>query len=596
MRAHLDYQLPARRPLKIFAFDPMLRGVANNRVVLHVRREELLPGPIGARVQVIDYDTAQGVFYKPVDLDNPAALMNQGLEPSESDPRFHQQMVYAVTMQVIENFEEALGRRLSFRGRPLRLLPHAFQGANAYFHPQKNAVFFGYFVADRNDPGNNLPGQTVFTCLSHDVIAHEVTHALVHRLRRRFGDLTNPDVGAFHEAFSDIVAIFQHFSYPGMLAQVIQQTRGDLSSPTVLGELAQQFGYATGSGQALRSAVQPEADAAGKPGIRAPDSTLIHKTFEPHERGSILVSAVFDAFFSIYQSRIRDLIRIATGGTGRLPDGDLHPDLVGRIAQEASRTARMILRMCIRAFEYLPPCDVTFGDFLRAAVTADRAAVPDDENNVRAALIEAFRRRGIHPEGVDSLADEALVWPDLESQEIELPIKPFEQHLVASAQAFDRSPREPMPNLANDAHEDLQKKWATTLKRWSNRKENQKRLGLTPGLKTELDGFHTVFRVSPDGQLVVELVTRFVQEDKSVKDDPSLAGLRVFGGATVIASAHGKVRYIISKPLSPERLDAIRKWVELSDAADAQIAFSDPKAHAKRMSGLSFRRMHRGLK
>ncbi|MBX7183756.1 MAG: hypothetical protein K1Y01_01295, partial [Vicinamibacteria bacterium] len=422
----LEYRLPARRPLKIFAFDPMLRGVASNRVVLQVRREELLPGPIGARVQVIDYDAAQGVFLKPVDLDHPAVLMNHGLDPSESDPRFHQQMVYAVTMNVVETFEEALGRRLSFRNRPLRLFPHAFQGANAYFDPSKNAIFFGYFVADDQNPGKNLPGQTVFTCLSHDVITHEVTHALVHRLRRKFGDLTNADVGAFHEAFSDIVAIFQHFSYPAMLADVIQQTRGDLSSPSVLGELAQQFGYATGSGQALRSAVEPVKGEDGKPAFRPPDPMLIQRVFEPHERGSILVSAVFDGFFAIYQRRIRDLVRIATGGTGRLPDGDLHPDLVGRIAKEASRAAHMVLKMCIRAFEYLPPCDVTFGDFLRALVTADREAVPDDENDVRAAMIEAFRRRGIHPAGVDSLADEALAWPDIEEQGIELPIKPFE--------------------------------------------------------------------------------------------------------------------------------------------------------------------------
>lgn len=596
MGGRSDYQLPARRPLKIFAFDPMLRGVASNRVVLHVRREELLPGPIGARVEVIDYDTAQGVFYKPVDLDHPAVLGNQGLDPSESDPRFHQQMVYAVTMRVIETFEEALGRRISFRGRPLRLFPHAFQGANAYFHPQKNAVFFGYFVADAHDPGSNLPGQTVFNCLSHDVIVHEVTHALVHRLRRRFGDMTNEDVGAFHEAFSDIVAIFQHFSYPAMLAEVIQKTRGDLSSPSVLGELAQQFGYATGTGQALRSAVTPVRHADGRAQIEAPDATLIKRTFEAHERGSILVSAVFDAFFVIYQGRIRDLVRIATGGTGRLPDGDLHPDLVGRIAREASRTARMILKMCIRAIEYLPPCDVTFGDFLRALVTADKEAVPDDENDVRAALIEAFRKRGIYPVGVDSLADDALVWPDIEEKGLKLPIAPFEQDLVASAQAFDRGPRDGSETERKAARDALHGRLAVTLTKWGNRRANKKALGLSPAHKTELDGFHTVFRVSPDGQLIVEFVVRFVQEDKSVRNDPSLGGLRVWGGVTVIASAHGSVRYLISKEISATRLEAIRKWVQLSDAADAQIAFADPATHARRMSSLSFRQMHRGLR
>ena len=34
--------------------------------------------------------------------------------------------------------------------------------------------------------------------------------------------------------------------------------------------------------------------------------------------------------------------------------------------------------MCLRAFEYLPPVDVTFGDYLRALVTADRDLYRED--------------------------------------------------------------------------------------------------------------------------------------------------------------------------------------------------------------------------
>jgi hypothetical protein len=48
---------------------------------------------------------------------------------------------------------------------------------NAYYDNDLNAVLFGYFEADEDDPGANLPGQLIFTCLSHDIIAHEVSHA-----------------------------------------------------------------------------------------------------------------------------------------------------------------------------------------------------------------------------------------------------------------------------------------------------------------------------------------------------------------------------------------------------------------------------------
>jgi hypothetical protein len=46
--------------------------------------------------------------------------------------------------------------------------------------------------------GCNLPGQRVFTCLSQDIIAHEVTHAIIDGIRTNFTEPTNPDVLAFH--------------------------------------------------------------------------------------------------------------------------------------------------------------------------------------------------------------------------------------------------------------------------------------------------------------------------------------------------------------------------------------------------------------
>ena len=47
---------------------------------------------------VIDYDATNRRYYQPINLNSASALVEGGLEPSESDPRFHQQMVYAVAM------------------------------------------------------------------------------------------------------------------------------------------------------------------------------------------------------------------------------------------------------------------------------------------------------------------------------------------------------------------------------------------------------------------------------------------------------------------------------------------------------------------
>ena len=597
----VPYTRPERRPLQIFAFDPMIARTQRRKLTLDITNELLEPGPQGSRVQVIDYDAALKTLYEPVDLDDHSVLMNDGLSPSESDPRFHQQMVYAVAMKVLENFEKALGRKLRFaytrKGRPrggdsrLRIYPHAFEGANAYYDPERVALLFGYFRADEDNPGPNLPGQTVFTCLSHDIIAHETTHALVHRLRKRFTDATNRDVLAFHEAFSDIVAIFQHFTFREVLADTIQKTRSDLRSESSLVALASQFGYATGKGKALRDAVDASTSKnEDTDEAIAPDPTLMQTLLEPHDRGSILVAAVFDAFFRVYQRRIRDLVRIATGGSGVLPAGDLHPDLVNRIAAEASRTAQNILTMCIRAIEYLPPVDVTFGDFLRAIVTADYQMVPDDDAGLRASMIEAFRVRGIYPEGVTSLAEDSLMWRP-PAQPIALPFEPYEQRLAENMRAFDRWGKTVVPRDEKAATMD---KWAGLLGNWAKREARS--LGLDPAHPIALLGFHTVFRVAPDGQLVVELVAQFEQIDRKSADDPDYGGVPFRGGATVIAGADGIVRYVICKEMSKERRQRQKDYVGQLDDKDVALAWSDEGYDAQRMRArTNFAALHRGL-
>ncbi|HKR63979.1 MAG TPA: hypothetical protein VJZ00_09630, partial [Thermoanaerobaculia bacterium] len=399
---------PARRPLKIFASDPMAGRTAGNRVTIEINNEtNLQPGPSGERLEVVDFDGAHDRFYAAVNLNELNILMQNGLDPSESDPRFHQQMVYAVAMKTLENFDTALGRPLAMnrKSSKLRLFPHALHGANAFYDPDLHAILFGYFRADRENPGPNLPGGNIFTCLSHDIIVHEMTHAIVHRLRRYFLEPSNRDVIAFHEGFADIIALLQHFSFTELLREEIQKTRSDIRNRGMLVQMARQFGFATGKGRELRSGLDEK-----------PDPKLYTTEMEPHRRGSILVAAVFDAFFMIYQRRIRDLIRIATGGSGELPAGDLHPDLVRRIADEASRTAQSLLTMCIRAFDYLPPVDITFGDYLRALVTADYELFPDDDFGRRSAMIEGFRLRGILPQNVHSLAEESLLWEESQAE------------------------------------------------------------------------------------------------------------------------------------------------------------------------------------
>ena len=570
-------------------------------------------------IEVIDYDGARKTYYTPVDLNDGAILMQGGLDPSESDPRFHQQMAYAVAMKTLENFDRALGRRLRMNARKrgytrLRIFPHAFYGANAFYDPDLNALLFGYFNADAQNSGANMPEQMVFTCLSHDVIAHEMTHAIVDRLRPLFLEPSNVDVLAFHEGFADIVALFQHFSFRDILRDQIQKTRSDIRKPTSLVELARQFGYATGGGKALRSALDD------------PNATLLSTTIEPHARGSILVAAVFDGFFNTYRRRISDLLRVATGGTGTLPQGDLHPDLVNRLAIEASSTAQRVLDMCIRAFDYMPPVDVTFGDFLRAMITADYELVPNDEFDFREAMIEAFRLRGIYPAGVTSLAEESLLWNNVEGklpplnealrsmlQEIffiavrrfDIGWSPQTGSDAPAAQAADTSEQSTRVEEGEEIDLDVNEAFATALHAYAT--DNAVALGLDPDPKRKIQvrGFHTVFRVAPNGRLLIEIVMQFTQVDRSMQGE--LGGIPFRGGCTLIASSTGEMRYLISKPMPTAngqgaaaaagraRLQAQQDYVGLCDMQNPQTPYyTDPERQQRMAELMNFASLHGG--
>jgi hypothetical protein len=438
---------PRFRRLRGYAIDPSLSTALLtskvNQLTYEVPWEDLDSRgdesggsyPAGEYVEIVDYDPASGLYYEPVNLDDPHLLAQDGYAPSVNNPQFHQQLVYAVIMTTIKNFEKALGRRIlwgenivskpekknaaSKSGRPdvefkfvkrLRVYPHALRQANAYYDPLRKALLFGYFTATPANSQLQLPGATVFTCLSHDIIAHETTHAILDGVHRRYIDATNPDMRAFHEAFADLVALFQHFSFPDVLKHQIAQTRGDLKRQNLLGQLAQQFGQAIGGYGSLRDAIG-EYDENGNWKPRTPDPNAYATEMECHQRGAILVSAVFDAFVNIYQNRVQRLIRIATGGTGRLPEGELHPDLVDAMAQTAASVANDVLRICIRALDYCPPMDLTFGDYLRAIVTADFDMVSDDIYGYRVAFVEAFQKRGISAPGIKSMAVEDLLHP-----------------------------------------------------------------------------------------------------------------------------------------------------------------------------------------
>ena len=105
---------PVFRKLRVFAVDPGMTArfetAVMNEMLLSLPWEDLKPGPEGEYIAVVDRDDKNKQLHEPVDLGRSDILAQDGLAPSDGNPQFRQQMVYAVAMHTIRNFQRALGR------------------------------------------------------------------------------------------------------------------------------------------------------------------------------------------------------------------------------------------------------------------------------------------------------------------------------------------------------------------------------------------------------------------------------------------------------------------------------------------------------
>jgi hypothetical protein len=366
-------------------------------------------------------------------------------------------------------------------------------------------------------------------------------------------------VRAFHEAFADIVALLQHFTFAEILRHQIGSTRGALrTEESLLGQLAGQFGRALGLRGALRDAIgtiDPET-GAWKP--RLPNPQAYRTTFTPHERGAILVAAVFDAFLSIYERRTADLIRIATGGTGLLQPGAIHPDLVGRLSDEAGRAAQHVLAMCIRALDYCPPVDITFGEFLRAIITADTDAVSDDDLRYRLAFVEAFRKWGIYPRDLRTLSEDSLLWRTPDNDELRPSralqdgleqVRDYAQRFLF-AQGDEIDSREHTFVLQRELRRSLHEWLANHFQDHPDGRNDAAFLGVDPDGPFEVNAARFSLRPSPDGYIDPQFLVG-IRQEREIAVDPErpAAGRMPFeGGCTIVADLRRlAIRYCIRK-------------------------------------------------
>jgi hypothetical protein len=546
---------PLSRPLRIYTLDPSVSHRIGGIATVNVPYEKVEKGPVGALFEINTTGAPEAMGAAPLDLDDPYLLMAGGHAPSPGNGQFAAQMTYAVCSLTYAAFRRALGRDISWAcdaadgGGKTRLVvrPFGMEQRNAGYSREGGDLCFGFFRAGRKPAGFTVSNGMVFTALSHDVIAHETTHALLDGLRSSFSVPTNPDVLAFHEGFADLVALFLHFSYPGVVEQAIRESRGAIARGSLVSDVAREFGYArarNGRGAALRSAIDVEGvvafDSDVPPGVDAGPVTY-DPTLEPHQLGSVLVSAVFEAFVTVVRRKGDRLLRIAGLDSRQVGQAQMSDELVRALAQEASDVATRFLDICIRAIDYCPPVDLEMGEYLRALVTADAELVHDDKWGYREALMRSFRRRQIFPDHVEFMTEDAVRWQH-PSTPLRIP------GLAFGDLRFAGDPGHPA-----DAKE--LRRQATALGTFVTRPENTPHFhllvpghprpaGVTYASPPLVESVRCAKRVSPDGHVAFDLVAEVTQSVTALQGGQPVEYL---SGCTIVIDPQGDVRYAIFK-------------------------------------------------
>ncbi len=312
----------------------------------------------------------------------------------------------------------------------------------------------------------------------------------------------------------------------------------------------------------MRSALR---SAVGQP----PDASDYQKILEPHARGALLVATVFDAFTAIYDLRTADLMRIASEGTGILRAGQLPSDLVRRLAAEAARAARQVLDICIRALDYCPPVDLTFGDYLRALVTADYELAPPDRMGYRLAFLDAFRRRGLYPLDVSTLSVESLRWQTADKPGNSAAVRKIVQALRQYAEKCTYvTERRRLFELTLESRLKGRGMILDILNGDSRRDEVAQVFGLDLSggdAQVEVHALRLAQRSKKDGSLIVQVILEVTQSRMLPFDpaDETLGTFEFVGGCTlVIDLKEPRLDYAIVKNVNaPNRIQRTREYL-----------------------------------
>ena len=365
--------------LPILVQDQMVAAAKGFEPVEKVGIEEdfFLDGPVSRRVAVVDFDEngelRKGAEFIPPREGKPGTYKVETVD-IRSDA-FMQVNAFGTVYLTMEMFEEAdaLGRKLTwaFDAPQLLVVPKAGEWANAYYERDSHSLQFFHFLSARND----FAGERVYTSLARDIVAHETAHAVLDGIAPDLYNAITPQSLALHEAVADLAAVLMSMRSRELSETVLSQTNGSIRNSTAFNRLAEEFGAqrdSEGPIRPLRSLLNDKV---------MPDKGAQGRT-SPHALSEVLTGALYTVLVAMHERQRQRLAEKENKSEFSVSGKALF------IVREHFK------RMIFRALDYLPPGEVSFADYARAVIAADKASHPQWPRE-REWIANEFARRKI---------------------------------------------------------------------------------------------------------------------------------------------------------------------------------------------------------